>query len=44
MKSILWSALTAALTAPFSKGWAYADIPRLWQAYRDGISERLGKY
>lgn len=36
--------LTAALTAPFSKGWAYADIPRLWQAYRDGISERLGKY
>ena len=36
--------LTAALTAPFSKGWTYADIPRLWRAYRDGISERLGKY
>lgn len=35
--------LTAALTAPFSKGWKYADIPRLWKAYQDGIHERLGK-
>ena len=34
---------TAAFTAPFSKGWKWGDIPRLWRAYRDGIHERLGK-
>lgn len=34
---------TAAFTAPFSKGWKWSDIPRLWRAYRDGIHERLGK-
>lgn len=34
---------TAAFTAPFSKGWNWSDIPRLWRAYRDGIHERLGK-
>ena len=34
---------TAAFTAPFSKGWKWIDIPRLWRAYRDGIHERLGK-
>ncbi|MBS7408103.1 MAG: glycosyltransferase family 2 protein [Prevotellamassilia sp.] len=34
---------TAAFTAPFSKGWKWNDIPRLWRAYRDGIHERLGK-
>ena len=33
---------TAALTAPFSKAYSYRDIPRLWQAYLDGIHERLG--
>lgn len=35
--------VTAAFTAPFSKGWKWSDIPRLWRAYRDGIHERLGK-
>lgn len=35
--------VTAALTAPFSRGWRYADIPRLWRAYRAGIKEELGK-
>ncbi|MDO4930279.1 MAG: glycosyltransferase family 2 protein [Bacteroidales bacterium] len=35
--------LTAAVTAPFSRAWSYADIPRLWRAYLDGIHERLGK-
>ncbi|MDY4058493.1 MAG: glycosyltransferase family 2 protein [Alloprevotella sp.] len=34
---------TAAFTAPFSQGWKWSDIPRLWRAYRDGIHERLGK-
>ncbi len=35
--------LTATFTAPFSKGWQYADIPRLWRAYRNGLREQLGK-
>lgn len=35
--------VTAAFTAPFSKGWKWSDIPCLWRAYRDGIHERLGK-
>ncbi len=34
---------TAFFTAPFSKGWSLTDIPRLWQAYTDGLHERLGK-
>ncbi len=34
--------LTAAITAPFTKGWAYNDIPKLWRAYCDGIKEKLG--
>lgn len=33
----------AVLTAAFSRAWQWRDIPRLWHAYRDGISERLGK-
>ncbi|MBQ8673336.1 MAG: glycosyltransferase family 2 protein [Bacteroides sp.] len=36
--------LTALFTAPFSKAYRFSDIPRLWQAYRDGVKERLGKY
>jgi len=36
--------LPALFTAPFSKAWSWHDIPRLWQAYQDGIRERLGKY
>lgn len=35
--------LTAFFTAPFSRGWRYGDIPRLWQAYQDGLHEKLGK-
>ncbi len=35
--------LMALFTAPFSKAWAWSDIPRLWRAYRDGVCERLGK-
>lgn len=35
--------LTAFFTAPFSRGWRYSDIPRLWRAYQDGLHERLGK-
>lgn len=35
--------LTALFTAPFSRGWRYADIPRLWRAWRDGVTERLGR-
>lgn len=35
--------VTAALSAPFSRGWEWSDIPRLWHAYRDGVRERLGK-
>ena len=35
--------LTAFFTAPFSRGWRYSDIPRLWRAYQDGLHEQLGK-
>lgn len=35
--------LTAVVAAPLGKGWKWADIPRLWHAYRDGVHERLGK-
>ena len=34
--------LTALFTAPFSKAYSWKDIPRLWQAYRNGINEKLG--
>ena len=34
--------LTAFFTAPFSKAYSWKDIPRLWQAYRNGINEKLG--
>lgn len=34
--------LTALFTAPFSRAWKLADIPRLVRAYRDGIAHRLG--
>lgn len=34
--------LTAFFTAPFSKAYSWKDIPRLWQAYCNGINERLG--
>ncbi len=35
--------LTAIFTAPFSRGYRWADVPTLWRAYRGGIAERLGK-
>ena len=34
--------VTALFTIPFSDAWQWHDIPNLWQAYRDGIHERLG--
>ena len=34
---------TAFITAPFSKAWQWKEIPKLWQAYQDGINEKLGK-
>lgn len=33
----------AVLSMPFSKAWKWSDLSVLWQAYRDGINERLGK-
>jgi hypothetical protein len=34
---------TAFFTFPFSKAYNFADIPKLWKAYKDGINQRLGK-
>ena len=34
---------TAFITAPFSKAWRWKEIPELWQAYQDGINEKLGR-
>lgn len=36
--------LTVCITAPFSSGYQWKDIPMMWQAYKDGLAERLGKY
>lgn len=33
----------ALCSMPFSKAWKWKDISRLYQAYRDGINERLGR-
>lgn len=41
--NVFGSIATVFLTAPFSKAWSYKDIPVLWRAYRDGVSEKLGK-
>ena len=35
--------LIAFFTAPFSDAYCWADLPKLWMAYRDGVRERLGK-
>ncbi|KGI60834.1 glycosyltransferase family 2 protein [Prevotella sp. S7 MS 2] len=35
--------IPALFTMPFSKAWQWKDLPMLWQAYSDGIHERLGK-
>jgi GT2 family glycosyltransferase len=34
---------TALVTMPFSRAYEWSDLAKLWRAYRDGISERLGK-
>lgn len=34
--------LTALLTCPFTDAYQWRDIPKLWQAYRDGVNEKLG--
>lgn len=36
-------AVPALASMPFTKAWTVADLRTLWQAYRDGIGERLGK-
>uniref|UniRef100_A0AB33IXQ9 Glycosyltransferase family 2 protein n=1 Tax=Prevotella sp. GTC17254 TaxID=3236794 RepID=A0AB33IXQ9_9BACT len=33
----------AILSMPFSKAWQKQDLAMLWQAYSDGIHEKLGK-
>ena len=37
-------ALVALFSAPFAKAYNWADIPRFWKVYRDGVNERLGKF
>lgn len=34
--------LTALVTCPFTDGYRWGDIPKLWKAYRDGVREKLG--
>jgi GT2 family glycosyltransferase len=33
----------AVLSMPFTKAWQWKDLQTLWQAYKDGINEKLGK-
>lgn len=33
----------ALLSMPFTKAWQWKDLQTLWQAYKDGINEKLGK-
>lgn len=35
--------LPAIFSMPFSKAWQWRDLSMLWNAYQDGIHERLGK-
>ncbi len=35
--------IPALLSMPFTKAWKMSDLKVLWQAYQDGIHERLGK-
>ncbi len=35
--------LPAVLSMPFTKAWRWSDLSMLWEAYHDGIAERLGK-
>lgn len=34
----------ALFTCPFSDAYSLKDIAKLWQAYQDGIKEKLGRY
>lgn len=44
LTNVLGYVFTAALTAPFSPAYQFSDTARFWQAFRDGLDERLGKY
>lgn len=35
--------IPALLSMPFSNAWSMKDLGVLWQAYKDGINEQLGK-
>lgn len=41
---VLGYIFTAMVTIPFSKAYTFTDIPKLWNAYKDGLREKLGKY
>lgn len=36
--------IPALLSMPFNNAWQMRDIKLLWEAYTDGVNERLGKY
>ncbi len=36
--------IPALLSMPFTSAWTMKDLHTLWQAYKDGVSERLGKH
>ena len=36
--------IPALVTMPFTHAYSFKDLKTLWQAYKDGINERLGKH
>lgn len=40
---VLGYIVPALVTFPFSKAWQLGDVAKLWRAYLDGVSERLGR-
>ncbi len=40
---VLGYVLIALFSAPFSDAYRWADIPKFWRAYADGVRERLGR-
>lgn len=40
---VLGYLLVAFFTCPFSKAYRFEDLGKLWQAYLDGVHEKLGK-
>lgn len=36
--------LVALFTCPFKNVYTLKDVAKFWQAYRDGIHEKLGRY